>query len=741
MRTMSTASLLFPLEKSLPICRIQLYREVVYKKKYGPVYKVWLSPGHVFISVRNGRQLFTFDSKSTSQDENKGCLDLQNLDQPILDILPSDLRQCVYIVQNNGYVQCWKFRADRTWVLEQEFNICNSNRSEVTSVCFHPIHSALYWCEKRVTSSSDRSIYCICRRKVPNDEENLSEQELGPVEAIMHNICLCQLCPLQQGVAIIIKSRPPLVSMVILWNQSSNIVTMYSGPYMLSVENPSSTQAFDFTSLGFKFINISIQVRDKFRMIGYAYNSQKMELAVIEEGSIVRKLSDGKEELVEIKLDISTGNLEEGTWFSHQGSLGFLSKSNLLLFDLTSGRLVDNIMPPEGADFEGICCGSPATVTPAVYTENNLYLLMKQRRKEEWDLTTTLSSEDFQTTALQIAHLEQEKTENPSTSIQKKLSELQQTWSKSKDQKPATKLAEIVEPYLDEYWKIEKIPTKAFQPSRSACPASVDEEVLHVLDPKSSIPMSGRHARLLSLAHSHPKQVLAVLESQMEFHTGDISTAQIQRWQCILAPDTSPSPVSSDVAVPMFEHICRLLYQLQPNKLMQFVKICQMINDQKVGVSAFIRKRQAIQYYERAVSCVQDLEEVVTSPESAKAFVSLLLASKQENCEMKALKFYLDHRHWELALDLLGDHSDDSPLHFKLFHCLLDRINKENVLTDYIVRTFSLMPNIKSFTSVTQLISPCDTWTAAEVFSPSSVPFGQVKSILLSKLVDKSPAD
>lgn len=27
---------------------------------------------------------------------------------------------------------------------------------------------------------------------------------------------------------------------------------------------------------------------------------------------------------------------------------------------------------------------------------------------------------------------------------------------------------------------------------------------------------------------------------------------------------------------------------------MQFVKICQMINDQKVGVSAFIRKRQAV---------------------------------------------------------------------------------------------------------------------------------------------------
>lgn len=48
--------------------------------------------------------------------------------------------------------------------------------------------------------------------------------------------------------------------MVIYWNQSSNSVTMYSGPYTLVVENSTSSQAFDFTSLAFKFISISIQV-------------------------------------------------------------------------------------------------------------------------------------------------------------------------------------------------------------------------------------------------------------------------------------------------------------------------------------------------------------------------------------------------------------------------------------------------------------------------------------------------
>uniref|UniRef100_K1P9J0 RNA helicase n=1 Tax=Magallana gigas TaxID=29159 RepID=K1P9J0_MAGGI len=619
---MSTAPILFSLEKTVPICRIQLYRDVVCKEKYGPLDRVWICPGHVFVSVRDGRQLYTFDTKNTTQDENKGCLDLQNLDPPLLEVLSYDANQSVYIVQQNGYVQCWKFRADRIWILEQEFNICNSNRS-----------------------------------------------------------------------------KPPLVSMVIYWNQSSNSVTMYSGPYTLVVENSTSSQAFDFTSLAFKFISISIQVRNKYAMLGYAYNTQKMELTIIEEGSVMRRLSAGSrmcDKLNEVQLEVGADKIEKGaTWFCHQGNLGLLHKTKLLLFDMDSGKLVNSIAPQEGSVFLGMCNTSPASVVSAVYTGDNVYVIMKQKKKEEWDFSTTSSLKDFQTTALHIAHLEQEKTDNPSTKVKQSLSHLKQTWQKSKDQKPGTKLAEIVAPYLEEYWKLENISTEAFQPSKLACPTCVEDEVLHILDPNSSLLMSDRHARLLSLAHSNPKQVLAVLESQMEFDTDDISAAQIQRWQCILAPDVSVSPVSSDVAVPMFEHICRLLYKLEPKKLMQFVKICQMINDQKVGVSAFIRKRQAIHYYERAVVCIQDIDDVVTSPDSAQAFVSLLLASKQEHCETRALQFYLDAGQWELSLDLLRDYCDNSQLHFLLFHRLLDKFNKEDVLTDYAVMVFSMMPNIK----------------------------------------------
>lgn len=43
-------------------------------------------------------ELMMFISKNFMQDENKGCLDLQNLDPPLLEVLSYDANQSVYIV-------------------------------------------------------------------------------------------------------------------------------------------------------------------------------------------------------------------------------------------------------------------------------------------------------------------------------------------------------------------------------------------------------------------------------------------------------------------------------------------------------------------------------------------------------------------------------------------------------------------------------------------------------------------
>lgn len=48
------------------ISYLQYYEDVI-KKRYGEIHKIWMTPGHIFITVKEGRQLFTFDNKSASR--------------------------------------------------------------------------------------------------------------------------------------------------------------------------------------------------------------------------------------------------------------------------------------------------------------------------------------------------------------------------------------------------------------------------------------------------------------------------------------------------------------------------------------------------------------------------------------------------------------------------------------------------------------------------------------------------
>lgn len=58
-----------------------------------------------------------------------------------------------------------------------------------------------------------------------------------------------------------------------------------------------------------------VQVRNKYAMLGYAYNAQKMELTIIEEGSMIRRLSAGSRMCGEYIL-----MCRESEWFRDVGS-------------------------------------------------------------------------------------------------------------------------------------------------------------------------------------------------------------------------------------------------------------------------------------------------------------------------------------------------------------------------------------------------------------------------------------
>lgn len=75
-------------------------------------------------------------------------------------------------VQQNGLLQHWQYKADYTWKCVSENYICIYQSAEVTDVCLNVAQNALYWCEGRVSDTSERPIYCICKRLM-NDRKQL----------------------------------------------------------------------------------------------------------------------------------------------------------------------------------------------------------------------------------------------------------------------------------------------------------------------------------------------------------------------------------------------------------------------------------------------------------------------------------------------------------------------------------------------------------------------------------------
>lgn len=739
-----------PLSSNLPICRNQLYEDVICSGKYGPVYRVWFSPGHVFVAVRKGTQLFTFDTKPTNKivEEYKGCLDLQGLNPPICDILVSGINySLVYIIQINGCVQCWKYRTDYTWVFLQRFDICSVIKSEIVSICLHPSQNTLYWCEKQSADISNENLtYCICKRQLPDDDEKIKEKDLSPVTILLHNCPTSIVYPSMSGLMVFIRNKEPLISMLIAWKTASSKISVFMGSHQVDLEDlGGQQQGVDFKKLAFKLIGTTTKITDSERLRDVIYNPNTIEVRMIEQSGTVRRTVDktGGDLVISLKMEKDASS--DIKWFDFQGIIGAVTNSDIRLYNSSTGQFLGHVQSPGNTEILSLCDISSGMVFNGFYTSQNIYVLERRKQTEKENIERMLSTKNFQTDAVQLSYFEQQKYQCPSSVLYEKITKLRQSWELEMDKLPSTKLIEILNPYLKEYWKLEDLQQRNLDNKLSfptLCPRDIEDEVLHVLSPETNMKMTARQSWLLLLADTFPQEVLTVLMSQLEFETEDIGTSQLQRWQCILAPDTVDSPVSSDVAVPMFEHICRLLFKIQPNKLVNFVKIAHLINDQRVGVSAFIRKRQALQYYDRALECLPDLSISACFDDAITAHVQLMLASEQEDCVMHAIELLMKHNQWVKTLDLLKKQTD-TPQYYKLFLSTITAMSDKKVLSQFADEIFSLMPELKSFSVLSSVLSNNDkmddkkeTATTQDVFVQNlqDIRIDTVRSYILKKI-------
>ncbi|XP_063412305.1 uncharacterized protein LOC134695056 [Mytilus trossulus] len=730
-----------------PVSQSKYYEDVI-EKKYGEIHKIWMTPGHIFITVKEGRQLFTFDNKSASRtidNSFENCLEKKEFESPILDVLVSATNySLIFIVEVSGYVQCWRYKTEG-WTFLWVLDICNVNQTSVVSVCLHPSQNTLYWCEER--NIEDRTIYCICKRQLPEDEKKLENSEIGNPIVVMHNCPSCHIYPAISGLYIVVRNKLPLVSMVILllFNYSNKIIVSI-GKQKTELTDFSINRPIEFSKLAVKLAGFISKVKPTDHLGGIIYRIQDMNLSIVlKDGSIVSlRENEGDKKKTQFMIDLQNVSDE---WFEFQKFIGSLQGSKIILYrKLEQGSRLEQIpvKSPDGSPIIGFCKLSIGTMWPAFYTENNIYTIQWSCKDDKQTIDTLVKSGNFQTPAVHIALLEQRKTDDPSPEVYTDLSKLRQNHLMDQNKEPATKLAVLLEPYLKNYWELDGL-QQAFLRQNSNLPElscrGVEDEVLHTISPQTMMPMSARQSWLLILSNIYPQQVLKVLNTLMDFenHEG-IGSSHIQRWQCILANENTVSPVSSDVAVPLFEHLCRLMLLIQPEKLVQFVKVCQMINNQKVGVSAFIRKRQALQYYDRALDCLPPPKGSQNPKEAVNAYVELLMASEKSHCENTALKMFIDHGHWKDSIELIKKYKENKTLYGNLYLTLFRAMSLKEVLSEYAKEMFLESPENSCLAQISSFLLPKDATSTKDVFVNSScdIPMHAIRSSLLKYYTPKS---
>ncbi|GFR84246.1 ATP-dependent RNA helicase DBP2 [Elysia marginata] len=186
---------------------------------------------------------------------------------------------------------------------------------------------------------------------------------------------------------------------------------------------------------------------------------------------------------------------------------------------------------------------------------------------------------------------------------------------------------------------------------------------------------------------------------------------QLRQWQSLIGLD------GGDLL--NFEFVCRLLFHLEPAKVLQFAKCAEYVSEQAVGVSAFVRKKHSLIYYKAACECLPDCQTSTNPKLAAAAKAKLILASQCDSHEEKALKCYLRHGLWTEAVELLREvdtddrevrerlknskHSAEESLLPTLLHITVTCLAQNQVLSNYVTDLFELMPNWKSFLSFSKV--------------------------------------
>ncbi|XP_046585604.1 uncharacterized protein LOC124292529 [Haliotis rubra] len=734
-----------------PVYRNEVFEDVVKRCTYGQLGQMWLLPGHLFLTTKSRLKVFSFDfiPASRQQISDTGPLGFyyQSMPSPILEVLdPAIYPNTVFVVQRSGHVQCWKFDEEYTWSVYAEFDVCNATAgAEVVSVCMDPAHKCIYWCERR--AATDSATYCVCKRTLPDDLAKVKSKDIGPVHALVHNCPPSDVYVITNN--ILISSRPVDGSVhFILWlSINKQSVTMFVAGEKLETDL-SPLPSVDFRTVLVQCLPVIAKTGQYSGRVYVQLDPQRGQMVALQEdGKLYRYHTvDDNSDVVTCTMtqfpDLSDVELEADNWFLTQTVFGIRTGSKLRLFNARLGLPLRDVTSPDSGEILGVSVSHIPTVMVGFFTQHDIYIVQKNSAKgDSLSMMSAPAGRTFQTDSLQVAYLSQEKQQDQSAHVVKRISHLHRRWKGDQVKQPRSRLSQLVDPYMAEFWRLEELVGSLAD--RSKLPVNteattVEEEVRNILFNKSSLPLDVQQAQILWLCEKYPDVMLQVLTGDLQYETDDLATDQADRWQRLLGLEADTTP-SGDTTLLLFEHVCRLLYKLKPQNLMQFVRAAQSISEQTVGVSAFVRRKQTFQYYKKALSCLPEPDTSLDIEAAVRVKVNLILASCEGHDTERAIKLLLEHQQWKTAITLIKEQPDNSQSRACLLFITMAALAQQQVLSEYAKDIFSLVPSCQSFLTFSDIIEKQPevkqsqlTMSASAVFcqGPPDIPVGSIRPIL-----------
>ncbi|KAL4237134.1 GTP-dependent protein binding [Mactra antiquata] len=604
-------------------------------------------------------------------------------------------------VFKNGMILFWTYNADHVWKQQTTHRLCHGHMTSLVDVCYNITQNALYWCEQ-TTGDDGKISYSICKRQIIEDEEPKDIIKLGVKTTIVTDIPKSMLYPISHGVVLVTQEEKDKAQFIIRLCTSKGSVEIFVNNRWCSVRDVNIHSPLKFGQVAMKCLQHMSQLKEM-SVQHITYNDQSQTLYLLTSTGTLYVLSQDKD--TEYQVVTLSGFCVEDLidMFPQNDCIGCAYPSNIKFYSLQTGDIVYTVDVQDGSKIEQLSDTLVGSLQHPILTSDGLYVVQKSSNMKESSEMSLLELYNFQSDAVRLSYIDQMQTYSTQPSSPISLDLLRQKWLSTIGTPPTSKLIEIVDPYLSQYWMLDNLRNEGFQDMNKISqltPETVEKEVLHLLSTDSSLPFTTRQSQLVLLSKYFPRQVLTCLLSHLSFSDSEMSTSQYQRWQNALTQESPNMTGAMNAPLPIFELTCYLLYKYKPENLIQFVLHGQKMWDQKVGMSAFVRRRQTPMIYERALKCFPQPESSDDTDTAILAHVHILLISDISNGYTKAIHLLTKAKKWTECVELLTEYKDKCSEFGLLYQMTLAALTKNKVLDKYADRLFALMPNFDSTNDV-----------------------------------------